>query len=75
MAVHKTTVYLTDELREGVKFQARVRKCSEAEVIRKAIEDAVTLPVPRIKFGILDGTGLPPINWNEDDYLAGFGES
>jgi hypothetical protein len=74
MAVKKTTVYLPDALLDDVKFQARVQNCSEAEVIRNAIEAAVTLPVPRIKYGILDGSHLPPINWNEDDYLAGLGE-
>ena len=68
--MRKTTVYLPERLKRDVERQARQRSCSEAEVIRQAIEDAVSRPEPRP--GIIGGDSA----WAEraDDYLEGFGE-
>ena len=68
--MNKTTVYLPEALKQGVERMARQRSCSEAEVIRQAVQDAVSRPVPR--GGIIPGDSA----WAErlDDCLDGFGE-
>ncbi len=68
--VIKTTVYLPDSLKKDVERQARQRSCSEAEVIRQAIQDAVSRPKPQP--GIIGGDS----DWAErvDELLDGFGE-
>ena len=68
--MNKTTVYLPESLKQGVERLARQRSCSEAEVIRQAIEEAIARPKPR--GGIIPGDSA----WAErvDDYLDGFGE-
>ena len=68
--MQKTTVYLPERLKRDLERQARRRSCSEAEVIRQAIADAVSRPAPRP--GIIDGDS----SWAErvDDCLEGFGE-
>ena len=66
----KTTIYLPESLKRDVVRVARQRSCSEAEVIRQAIEDAVARPKPRS--GFLSSDEL----WgrNIDEYMKGFGE-
>ena len=64
----KTTIYLPDELRESVKSEAKRRGCSEAQVIRDAISNAVVRPRPRA--GVLDAE---PMADRVDELLAGFG--
>ena len=66
----KTTVYLPESLKKDVERQAQRRSCSEAEVIRQAILDAVSRPKPRP--GIIAGDS----DWAEqvDDLMQGFGE-
>ena len=68
--MNKTTVYLPEALKQGVEQLALQRSCSEAEVIRQAIQDAISRPKPR--GGIIPGDSA----WAEqvDDYLDGFGE-
>lgn len=68
--MNKTTVYLPEALKQGVERLARQRSCSEAEVIRQAIQDAMTRPRPR--GAIIPGDSA----WAEraDDHLDGFGE-
>jgi hypothetical protein len=34
----KTTIYLTDEIVSAIKTQAKILHCSEAELIRSALE-------------------------------------
>ena len=65
----KTTVYLPESLKQEIARRARQLLCSEAEVIRRAIREAVTRPRPRP--GILRGDDA----WAEsvDEYLEGFG--
>ena len=66
----KTTVYLPESLKKDIERQARQRSCSEAEVIRQAIQESVSRPKPRP--GIIPGDST----WAEDidDLLEGFGE-
>ena len=66
----KTTIYLPESLKREVERRARQRSCSEAEVIRQAIQDAVARPKPRP--GIFSGDDL----WGRhvDEYMKGFGE-
>lgn len=66
----KTTIYLPESLKREVARRARQRSCSEAEVIRQAIRDAVVRPKPRS--GIIACDDL--LGRRIDDYLQGFGE-
>ena len=71
----KTTVYLPDDLLSAVKKEAARRQSSEAEVIRTAIADAASKferPKPK---GPLFEDEWEPVDWNNNDWLAGFGES
>lgn len=64
----ETNAYLADSLKGEVERRAGKRACSEAEVIRQAIRDAVGRPAP--KPGIIPGDD----SWADraDDYLDGF---
>ncbi len=72
MFVEKTTVYLPDDLREGVKRVARQRGVSEAAVIRESIRAAVGASRPRPRGGLY-ASGAP-IADRIDEHLVGFGE-
>jgi hypothetical protein len=75
--VNKTTVYLPDDLRDGIKRAARLRGISEAEVIRDAIRQLVEKERPRPRGGLFSsggGDGGESIARNVDKYLKGFGE-
>jgi hypothetical protein len=74
MSVHKTTVYLPDELRRSLKRLASSSGQSEADLIRQAIAallDASERPRPR---GQLFASGDPSLSEHVDEALAGFGE-
>lgn len=66
---HKTTIYLPDELKAAVERESRLRRCSEAQLIRDAIATAVARPLPNP--GFLDAE---PIAERAEELLAGFGE-
>jgi predicted transcriptional regulator len=66
---HKTTVYLPDDLKSAIEREALRRGCSEAQVIRDAVTDAVSRPRPRA--GLLDGE---PLAERVDVLLVGFGD-
>lgn len=70
--VNKTTLYLPDDLRLAVKSAAAREGVSEAEVIRRAIREAVGEGRPR-PTGALFTSGNP-IARDTDRYLQGFGE-
>ena len=75
--MHETTVYLPEELKASLARMAAAQKRSEAELIREAIEAAVSSrkrPRPRIP---LTGEGLGDPNLSErlDELLEGFGNS
>lgn len=65
----KTTVYLPDELKAAIEREAARRGESEAQVIRRALAEAVSRPRPRA--GILDGEAFAE---RANDLLGGFGE-
>ncbi len=70
--MNKTTVYLPDELKRAVTASARRRSISEAEVIRRAVADAVATeePPPRAALFASDVLMADDV----DAHLAGFGE-
>ena len=68
-ANRKTTIYLPENLKRAVAREARRRNCSEAQVIRQAVAEAVRRPRPRA--GIIDGELFGS---DVDDSLEGFGE-
>ena len=63
------SIYTTEHLRESVKSEAKRRGCSEAQVIRDAISNAVVRPRPRA--GLIDAE---PFAARVDEFLVGFGE-
>jgi hypothetical protein len=72
MFVEKTTVYLPDELKAGVKRAAKQRGVSEAEVIRESVRAGVAGVRPRPRGGLFAGS--EPTARRADELLAGFGE-
>ncbi len=70
--MHKTTVYLPDDLRDAVKLAAERRHTSEAEVIRDSIRRSVAGERPRPQGGLF--SGREPIARYVDEHLEGFGE-
>ena len=75
--MHKTTVYLPEELKASLSRMAEEQKRSEAEIIREAIETAVSSrkrPRPKIP---LTGKSLedPTISERVDELLERFGSS
>jgi hypothetical protein len=67
----KTTVYLTAELKAGVKRVAALRGVSEAQVIRAAIQSAVDAERPRPQSALFSAV---PMAARVDELLDGFGE-
>jgi metal-responsive CopG/Arc/MetJ family transcriptional regulator len=72
MTVHKTTVYLSDDLRSAVSAVARRRGVSEASVIRDAIRAAVADERPAPTPGLFSSDVL--MARDVDIHLKGFGE-
>lgn len=70
--MEKTTVYLTLELKTGLRRVARDRGVSEAEIIRDAIRRVVAGERPRPRPGLFSGGD--PIARDLDTHLRGFGE-
>lgn len=70
--MHKTTLYLPDELRRAVAAAARRRGVSEATVIRDAIAAAVIAERPTPKAALFSSDVL--MARDVDHHLAGFGE-
>lgn len=73
--VKRTTVFLTDELKEALKRTAAARGLSEAEVVRSALASATAEhvhPSPRLP---LFKSGDPTLAERvEEELAAGFGE-
>jgi hypothetical protein len=70
----KTTVYLPDDLKAALGRAAAEKGQSEAELIRKAVEELVTgleRPRPRLP---LFSSGDPTLARRFDEELRGFGE-
>lgn len=70
--MHKTTVYLSDDLRKALAAAARRRGVSEAAVIREAIAAAVADERPTPRPALFSSDVL--LARDVDTHLAGFGE-
>ncbi|MHB8289759.1 MAG: ribbon-helix-helix domain-containing protein [Acidimicrobiales bacterium] len=70
--MEKTTLYLPEDLKAGVKRAAAERGISEAEIIRESIRGSVGGVRPRAR-GALYSSGQP-IARDAEEMLAGFGE-
>ncbi len=72
--MHKTTIYLPDDLKRELERVAAARGCSEAELFREAVralaEEAAS-PRPRLP---LFRSGKRGLAERVDRALAGFGE-
>ncbi len=71
----KTTIYLTEELKEKLARLSASEGCSEAELIRDALRKALQdrlHPKPRIPLSE-KGLGDPTIAERTDELLEGFG--
>jgi Arc/MetJ-type ribon-helix-helix transcriptional regulator len=66
--MHKTTVYLPEELKRGLEQEAQRRGTSEADVVRQAIAEAISSTRPNR--GFLDAE---PLAERVDELLEGFG--
>ncbi len=73
--MHKTTVYIPDDLKRSLALAAATRGCSEAELIREALRalTARTAP-PRPRLPLFNSR-KPRLAGRADDTLAGFGDS
>ncbi|MFM7552053.1 MAG: CopG family transcriptional regulator [Actinomycetota bacterium] len=71
--VHRTTIYLPEDLKDRLAQEARRRGVTEAQVIREALAGALARPRPR--GGLLD-SGEPDWAGRDEELLAeqGFGE-
>jgi hypothetical protein len=71
--MHKTTVYLTPELRESLRRAAEERRVSEAELVRRgiALVTADAAPEPTLP---LFASGDATLAERADELLAGFGD-
>jgi len=66
---HKSTIYLPDDLKAGLRREADRRGCSEAQIIRDAIDAAIERPRPNA--GLFSAE---PFADRVDELLDGFGE-
>jgi len=69
--VQKTTIYLPDDLKRRVEETAKLRGCSEADVIRAAIERHTDRPRPTLP--LFASGEVEPIE-DYDEALRGFGQ-
>ena len=69
----KTTVYLPDDLKGRVTQVATHNRCSEADVIRTALEQYTAAQAPPRPQLPLFESGKPDLVERIDDYLEGFG--
>ena len=72
--MRKTTLYLPRELKATLARVAASRGCSEAELLREAVRQAVDRAVPPRPRLPLFRSGKPALAERADKALAGFGE-
>ena len=71
--MHKTTLYLSDELNARIKRKARREGRSEADVMRSALTEYTKDDGPSPTLPLFDSGQVAPIrDW--DEALRGFGE-
>lgn len=71
--MRKTTVYLPDELKRRLEQAARERDCSEADVIRNALEEFTTPDRRQPRLPLFKSGVVRTID-DFDEALKGFGE-
>lgn len=72
--MRRTTVYLPDDLKRALEAAAAARGCSEAELIREAIQAlTAATPPPRPRLPLFK-SGKPTLAERIDAALAGFGQ-
>jgi hypothetical protein len=72
--MHKTTVYLPDDLKAALERTSAATRRSEAEIIREGIRlvtQREASPKPKLP---LFASGDPELSLHVDEALAGFGE-
>lgn len=75
----KTTIYLTDEIVSAIKTQAKMLNCSEAELIRSALEKefVIHLKDSAPNFDLVTELGIALPDWdlsNLEAEMQGFGQ-
>ncbi len=73
--MHRTTVYLPEDLKKALSRAARRRGVSEAELIREGVGLAIAQgepPRPRLP---LFASGQPDLTRRLDELMEGFGET
>jgi Arc/MetJ-type ribon-helix-helix transcriptional regulator len=73
--IRKTTIYLPDDLKRRIERVADRERRSEADVIREAVETAISnrrTPDPLIPL-VPYGLGAPDVAERAEDLLDGFG--
>ena len=76
IGMKRTTIYLPDDLKKAVEEAAKRDGCSEATVIRDALESALkgrNAPRPRIPL-VRQGLGDSTVARRADELLEGFGK-
>ncbi len=71
--MHRTTVYLPDELSSRLARTARELARSEASLIREGVELAIERAAPEPRLPLLE-SGQSDLAERVDELLAGFGE-
>ena len=72
--MHKTTVYLPEDLKRALEVTAASRGQSVAELIREALRALVKSAAPPRPRVPLFESGLPGVAEQVDEALKGFGE-
>ncbi len=69
----RTTVYLTEELKQALERVARAQQRSEAQLIREGVRQILEhyAPTPKVP---LFNSGQPDLAERADELLEGFGE-
>jgi Arc/MetJ-type ribon-helix-helix transcriptional regulator len=73
--MHKTTVYLPDDVKRALGQAAAAREVSEAELIREALRMLTSKAVPPRPRLPLFKSGKPGLAERVDEALSGFGET
>ena len=72
--MHKTTIYLDDDLYERVRRIAQAEGCTQAAVIRRAVERLTSDDGVRLPRSMGLGRGPSDLSRRADEHLHGFGE-
>lgn len=75
--MHKTTIYLPEEMLRAIKNEAQLQNCSDASLIRSALEKEFghLMRRPKPTPGILGADSPQTDSSNLEDLMEGFGES